>query len=88
MRTALRVMAVCWAVAATLLLLIDTPWLPAERIVRFNQPAITGYVIHADHDQLLILTNNSRMLERIDASSVRSRLICRVEQTSHSWQRP
>jgi hypothetical protein len=70
---------------ALVILLTAPPWLPAERIFADGQPSIIGYVLHADQDELVVLTDGARKLVRIEGSKVQSRRFCRVRPGAPSW---
>lgn len=56
-------------------LLDDRPWLPAERLVPASGAEITGYVLQADADGMVVLKDDQRRVVRIAGTISRS--LCR-----------
>ena len=57
-------------------LLDDRPWLPAERLVPTSGTEITGYVLQADADGMVVLEDDQRRVVRIAGTVTRS--LCRT----------
>jgi hypothetical protein len=71
---------------AAFLLFNDRPWLPAERVAAAGQPAVTGYVLGADGDQVVVLVDRPRRIVRLEG--VESRRFCWIEKAPSWASRP
>ena len=87
-RRLLRTLLIVYAGLAIVLLLSDRPWLPAEHIAVGGQSAITGYVLKADSDEVVILEDRTRQLLRIAAAKVRDRRYCLMGRGASWFESP
>ena len=53
-------------------------WLPAEKIVLKNEPAIVGYVLAADPRYATVLKAADSTVQILELDDVESRTICRL----------
>jgi hypothetical protein len=65
---------------ATLLVSIDTPWLPAEDITLANGDHAVGYVLDTDDGSIVFLTHDDRLVERIPLSNIEAREVCEPKE--------
>lgn len=63
---AVLVAAVLWALWGAL----PVPWLPPESIEVGGRPAVTGYVLAQEGQDIVILMDDSRLLQRLDSRTV------------------
>jgi hypothetical protein len=77
------------AVWLTVLLLTatDRVWLPKEAVVLRGRDPIVAYVLDSDESSILVLHDESRTIERIDADVVDDRQYCDVGSRAW-WERP
>lgn len=61
----------------TLIVLNGSPWLPAERLTVGGRIRV-GYVLAHDNDELVILTERDRAIQRYRRTDVSDRRLCRV----------
>jgi hypothetical protein len=57
----------------------DEPWLPAETIAVEGRSSIVGYVLGTEGDSLVVLTDDERLVQRIDVADIMSRRVCQPE---------
>lgn len=81
----LRGLVVIYATLTVYQLLTDAPWLPAEHITLDDQAAITGYVLKAESDEVVILDDGSRELVRIERADLQDRRYCVVHWPDRTW---
>lgn len=87
-KKALTIGAVFFGVQALVLMLDTRPWLAAERLHLDGQAPVTGYVIKADADELVVLDEESRQLVRLDGAKVTSRRYCEVGSPERGFFTP
>lgn len=76
LNTYIQTLVVISVIIATVTIIDSDPWLPRERIDRTDAPSITGYVLNADSEELVVVRAESKQVMRIDRSSVTRRSLC------------
>jgi hypothetical protein len=66
----------------------DIPWLPAEDVMLDNGDHIVGYVLGVEEGSVVVLTEQERVIERVDLSDIRSRRLCELDSDSKPLVRP
>ncbi|RYG08355.1 MAG: hypothetical protein EON92_16750, partial [Burkholderiales bacterium] len=80
--SAIQTLVVLAVIIATVTIIDSDPWLPRERIDRTDAPSITGYVLNADGDELVVVRAQSKQVMRIARSNRTASALSRV---AASW---
>jgi hypothetical protein len=76
--------------AATVLLvasvIIDTMWLPTEHIELDSGEHQVGYVLGVEDDSLVVLTEDNRLIDRVNLADVTSRQVCERAELDRELQ--
>lgn len=54
----------------------DTPWIPPERFTMSDGPHIVGYALSQVGGDLIVMTHEDRLLQRVSSTDVDSRMYC------------
>lgn len=71
-----------WALAQ---LLLQPPWLPPERLTLNSGASVVGYVLVVEGDQIVLLRDKQRQVERLAAPDIESRNICSLDDPLPRW---
>jgi hypothetical protein len=79
MKVLLAALMFAFPASALIALLDDEPWLPAERITATGSVDVVGYVIEEQDDELLVMRESDRLIQRVPAKARRT--FCTLDES-------